>query len=161
MSWLRTSPLRQSFSRSNRNSNNSTSSSRPLDSSLDFDQKACYDSFCKHWQQVYDIILRVEVSPVEIFYDFCTLIQKKTHPSTFSPQSRPITMMSSASSVIWTTWSHCCWSNCSTAIGPRCRVFCRRRHRVRSIYSARICSTNCTNGVERRDAIRTLCDWNS
>lgn len=70
MSWLRTSPLRQSFSRSNRNGNGSGSggsggnggSGRPLDSSLDLDPKACYDSFCKHWQQVYDIILRVEVS---------------------------------------------------------------------------------------------------
>lgn len=64
MSWLRTSPLRQSFSRSNRNNNSSNNNSgRPLDGNgLDFDQKACYDSFCKHWQQVYEIILRAEVS---------------------------------------------------------------------------------------------------
>lgn len=54
MSWLRTSPIRQSFSRSNRG--------RTLDGNSDFDLKACYDSFCKHWQQVYEIILRAEVS---------------------------------------------------------------------------------------------------
>lgn len=55
MSWLRSSPLRQSFSR--------TSRSRSIDATnTDCDPKACYDSFCKHWQQVYEIILRGEVS---------------------------------------------------------------------------------------------------
>lgn len=54
MSWLRTSPLRQSFTR--------TSRSRSIDATnTECDPKACYDSFCKHWQQIYEIILRAEV----------------------------------------------------------------------------------------------------
>lgn len=63
MSWLsRTSPLRQSFSRSNGNTST-------LDSTAnDCDPKACYDSFCKHWQQVYEIIQRGEVSVEEILF---------------------------------------------------------------------------------------------
>lgn len=57
MSWLRTSPLRQSFTR--------TSRSRSIDATTtECDPKACYDSFCKHWQQIYDIILRAEVSSI-------------------------------------------------------------------------------------------------
>lgn len=31
---------------------------RPIDSATDFDPQACYTSFCKHWQQAYEIILR-------------------------------------------------------------------------------------------------------
>lgn len=63
MSWIRTNPLRQSFSRSSNNSSTSTltstsMSNRPIDSATDFDPQACYTSFCKHWQQAYDIILR-------------------------------------------------------------------------------------------------------
>lgn len=54
MSWLRTSPLRHSFSR-NRN--------RSIDATnTECDPKACYDSFCKHWQQIHEIIQRAEVS---------------------------------------------------------------------------------------------------
>lgn len=60
MSWfVRTSPFRQSLNRPNRG--------RALDAASDCDPKACYDSFCKHWQQVYDIILRVEVSNKLLF----------------------------------------------------------------------------------------------
>lgn len=60
MSWLlRNSPLRQSFNRTNRG--------RALDAASDCDPKACYDSFCKHWQQVYEIILRAEVSFIQDF----------------------------------------------------------------------------------------------
>lgn len=67
MSWLRTSPLRQSFSRTNR--------SRSIDTTnTDCDPKACYDSFCKHWQQVYEIILKVEVS--DIFFLFIIILIK-------------------------------------------------------------------------------------
>lgn len=51
MSWLGKSPLRQSFSRTN---------NQPIRTN-DCDPQACYDSFCKHWQQIYDIILKVEV----------------------------------------------------------------------------------------------------
>ncbi|KAG4065243.1 hypothetical protein HA402_012685 [Bradysia odoriphaga] len=50
MSWLGKSPLRQSFSRT---------SNQPIRTN-DCDPQACYDSFCKHWQQIYDIILKVE-----------------------------------------------------------------------------------------------------
>ncbi|XP_053948903.1 FHIP family protein GG24907 isoform X1 [Anastrepha ludens] len=77
MSWLRSSPLRQSLTRSSGNSapffaslnrdNNAGSSStanalrqRPIDAAMDCDPRACYDSFCKHWQQAYDIIQRSE-----------------------------------------------------------------------------------------------------
>lgn len=56
MSWLRTSPLRQSFSR------NSTNRGRSIDATTECDPKACYDSFCKHWQQAYELIQRSEVS---------------------------------------------------------------------------------------------------
>ncbi|CAD1476528.1 unnamed protein product, partial [Heterotrigona itama] len=48
MSWLRSSPLRTSFSKQR------SRDSPPKDA----DPSACYDSFCKHWQQVYEIILR-------------------------------------------------------------------------------------------------------
>ncbi|XP_036319602.1 UPF0518 protein GJ17503 isoform X2 [Rhagoletis pomonella] len=75
MSWLRSSPLRQSLTRSSgnsspffsaANSNNgpggSTTSTalrqRPIDAATDCDPRACYDSFCKHWQQAYEIIQR-------------------------------------------------------------------------------------------------------
>ncbi|XP_031633698.1 UPF0518 protein GJ17503 isoform X2 [Contarinia nasturtii] len=55
MSWLRPSPLRQSFTR--------TSRSRSIDATnTECDPKACYDSFCKHWQQIHEIILRAETS---------------------------------------------------------------------------------------------------
>lgn len=55
MSWLRSSPLRQSLSRGN--------SAPPANKiSTECDPSACYDSFCKHWQQAYDVILKVEVS---------------------------------------------------------------------------------------------------
>lgn len=48
MSWLRSSPLRTSFSKQR------SRDSPPKDA----DPSACYDSFCKHWQQAYEIILR-------------------------------------------------------------------------------------------------------
>ncbi|XP_013119046.2 FHIP family protein GG24907 isoform X1 [Stomoxys calcitrans] len=66
MSWLRTSPLRQSLTRNPSNGSGSSSSfasgqnsalrQRPIDTATDCDPRACYDSFCKHWQQAYDII---------------------------------------------------------------------------------------------------------
>nr|XP_040233350.2 FHIP family protein AGAP011705 isoform X2 [Anopheles coluzzii] len=77
MSWLRSSPLRQSFSKSGNNSNNNGGGSandrsrsgagggglssviRPFDAT-ECDPKACYDSFCIHWQQAYEIIQRSE-----------------------------------------------------------------------------------------------------
>ncbi|XP_043665560.1 FHIP family protein AAEL005291-like [Vespula pensylvanica] len=47
MSWLRNSPLRTSFTKQR------SRDSPPKDA----DPSACYDSFCKHWQQAYEIIL--------------------------------------------------------------------------------------------------------
>ncbi|XP_035898326.1 UPF0518 protein AGAP011705 isoform X2 [Anopheles stephensi] len=71
MSWLRSSPLRQSFSKGN-NSNSANDRARsgaggagglsvirPFDAT-ECDPKACYDSFCIHWQQAYEIIQRSE-----------------------------------------------------------------------------------------------------
>lgn len=50
MSWLRSSPLRQSFSRG-----------RAVVSDM-ADVKAVNDSFCGHWQQAFELIGRAEVS---------------------------------------------------------------------------------------------------
>lgn len=55
-SWLRSSPLRQSFNRGR-------AQASPL---TDFDEKAVIDSFCRHWQQAYEIIGRSEVSLVTV-----------------------------------------------------------------------------------------------
>ncbi|XP_053670029.1 FHIP family protein AGAP011705 [Anopheles nili] len=68
MSWLRSSPLRQSLSKTtNGGADRSRSGAgggglsviRPFDAT-ECDPKACYDSFCIHWQQAYDIIQRSE-----------------------------------------------------------------------------------------------------
>ncbi|XP_065077982.1 FHIP family protein AAEL005291 isoform X2 [Ochlerotatus camptorhynchus] len=67
MSWLRSSPLRQSFSKagggsgagSGRGGSATNGSVRAFDAS-ECDPKACYDSFCIHWQQAYEIIQRSE-----------------------------------------------------------------------------------------------------
>lgn len=84
MSWLRTSPLRHSFSRNR---------SRSIDASnTECDPKACYDSFCKHWQQIHEIIQRAEVSLIVISYSidpkmrrankFCTIVLLQTSNDT-------------------------------------------------------------------------------
>ncbi|XP_049545557.1 FHIP family protein AGAP011705 isoform X2 [Anopheles darlingi] len=72
MSWLRSSPLRQSFTKSAPGSGGGNGSRygsgsgggglsviRPFDAT-ECDPKACYDSFCIHWQQAYEIIQRSE-----------------------------------------------------------------------------------------------------
>nr|XP_029721101.1 UPF0518 protein AAEL005291 isoform X2 [Aedes albopictus] len=66
MSWLRSSPLRQSFNKagsgagaSGRGGSSSNGTVRAFDAS-ECDPKACYDSFCIHWQQAYEIIQRSE-----------------------------------------------------------------------------------------------------
>ncbi|XP_033235371.1 UPF0518 protein GA25918 isoform X2 [Drosophila pseudoobscura] len=61
MSWLRSSPLRQSGNGggggvSTGHSSTGSLRQRPIDAATDCDPRACYDSFCKHWQQAYDII---------------------------------------------------------------------------------------------------------
>lgn len=82
MSWLRTSPLRQSLTRSSgggggsssgsggisghgssNNNSNSVLRQRPIDAATDCDPRACYDSFCKHWQQAHDIIQHAQGPP--------------------------------------------------------------------------------------------------
>lgn len=55
MSWLRNSPLRTSFSKQ------WSRDSPPKDA----DPSACYDSFCKHWQQTHEIILH-SLSPKDV-----------------------------------------------------------------------------------------------
>lgn len=84
MSWLRSSPLRQSLTRngssssatttgttsisSSGNGGNSFSTTslsslnkqRPIDTATECDPRACYDSFCKHWQQAFEIIQRAD-----------------------------------------------------------------------------------------------------
>lgn len=71
MSWLRSSPLRQSLTRTQSNGSNSGNSfnagnqnaalrQRPIDTATDCDPRACYDSFCKHWQQAFDIIQKAD-----------------------------------------------------------------------------------------------------
>ncbi|XP_050679290.1 FHIP family protein AGAP011705 isoform X2 [Leptidea sinapis] len=44
MSWIKNTMVRQT--------------SRSLDPRRDYEPQACYNSFCKHWQQAYDIILK-------------------------------------------------------------------------------------------------------
>ncbi|KAI9581750.1 UPF0518 protein GJ17503 isoform X2 [Glossina fuscipes] len=80
MSWLHPSPLRYNLPRSQHSSSSgdlfstphnsnggngahlvhSVLRQRPIDSATDCDPRACYDSFCKHWQQAYEIIQRAE-----------------------------------------------------------------------------------------------------
>ncbi|XP_058466819.1 FHIP family protein AAEL005291 isoform X1 [Malaya genurostris] len=69
MSWLRSSPLRQSFTKSvgnaasgsGRSGSSTNGTMRAFDAS-ECDPKACYDSFCIHWQQAYEIIQRAEIN---------------------------------------------------------------------------------------------------
>ncbi|KAL7741042.1 hypothetical protein ACLKA6_013477 [Drosophila palustris] len=69
MSWLRTSPLRQSLTRNSGSSGSGNSGAtttlrqRPIDAATDCDPRACYDSFCKHWQQAYEIIQHASGPP--------------------------------------------------------------------------------------------------
>jgi hypothetical protein len=51
MSWLRSSPLRQSFTRR----------TQEIPASSITDSRAVIDSFCKHWEQVNELIGRSEV----------------------------------------------------------------------------------------------------
>lgn len=67
MSWLRSSPLRQNLisrnsSQSSSIINNDIRYLRTIDATTNCDPKACYDSFCIHWQQAYEIILKSDVS---------------------------------------------------------------------------------------------------
>lgn len=57
MSWLRSSPLRQSFQKRGRGT---------LDTStIDCDPKACFDSFRKHWQQAFEVIKKSTKVPAD------------------------------------------------------------------------------------------------
>lgn len=55
MSWLRSSPMRQSFTRR----------SQDISSSSSADQKAVSDSFSNHWMQIQQIINRSEVKNID------------------------------------------------------------------------------------------------
>lgn len=141
MSWLRTSPIRQSFSRSNR--------ARTLENNTDFDEKACYDSFCKHWQQVHDIILRVEVLIQTVSYlTYCCntiLIYHCSH------ENRPAMMMFWALLVTSIIWSLCYWLNCKTVTNSKCPGSNNPPHLAKNSCSARTYSTNSTNGANQRE----------
>ncbi|XP_055696026.1 FHIP family protein GK23746 isoform X2 [Lutzomyia longipalpis] len=69
MSWLRSSPLRQSFSNSSSRSGN-----MKLENATELDPGACYDSFCKHWQQANDVILRSESSSIPSHDDILSVV---------------------------------------------------------------------------------------
>lgn len=73
MSWLRSSPLRTSFSKQR------SRDSPPKDA----DPSACYDSFCKHSQQIYEIILHSLVRAT-IFRPLVVLSLRNLH---FSPNN--------------------------------------------------------------------------
>lgn len=55
MSWLRSSPLRQSFQKRGRGTIDT--------STIECDPKACFDSFRKHWQQAFDVIKKSNKVP--------------------------------------------------------------------------------------------------
>lgn len=63
MSWLRSTSL--SFARQ---------LSRSLDPRHDYEPHACYNSFCKHWQQAHDIILKSQVH--EVLLKICIDVHK-------------------------------------------------------------------------------------
>lgn len=59
MSWLRSTSL--TFARQ---------LSKTLDPRHDYEPHACYNSFCKHWQQAHEIIVKSQVKVNHIFYDY-------------------------------------------------------------------------------------------
>ncbi|XP_055716920.1 FHIP family protein GA25918 isoform X3 [Phlebotomus papatasi] len=77
MSWLRSSPLRQSFT------NSSRSGGVKLDNATELDPGACYDSFCKHWQQAYDVIQRSEGTNVPSHDDILSVVNHLDQMVTF------------------------------------------------------------------------------
>ncbi|XP_053690260.1 FHIP family protein AAEL005291 isoform X2 [Sabethes cyaneus] len=87
MSWLRSSPLRHSFSKtgggtgsgtSGRGGSSTNGTLRAFDAS-DCDPKACYDSFCIHWQQAYEIILRSENNRGQAHDDVLAVVTHLDH----------------------------------------------------------------------------------
>ncbi|GAB0095647.1 UPF0518 protein GG24907 [Sergentomyia squamirostris] len=77
MSWLRSSPLRQSFTNAMR------SGGVKLENATELDPGACYDSFCKHWQQVSDIIKRSENAAVPSQDDILSVVNHLDQMVTF------------------------------------------------------------------------------
>uniref|UniRef100_A0A1L8DAT4 FHF complex subunit HOOK-interacting protein C-terminal domain-containing protein n=1 Tax=Nyssomyia neivai TaxID=330878 RepID=A0A1L8DAT4_9DIPT len=65
MSWLRSSPMRQSFNRPG---------SMKLENATELDPGACYDSFCKHWQQANDVIQRSETTNTPSHDDILSVV---------------------------------------------------------------------------------------
>ncbi|XP_063707999.1 FHIP family protein AAEL005291 isoform X2 [Culicoides brevitarsis] len=68
MSWLRGSPLRQSFKRGRATLDSST---------IECDPKACFDSFRKHWQQAYDVMQKSNKRPSH--EDVCGVVLQLDH----------------------------------------------------------------------------------
>lgn len=130
MSWLRSSPLRQSFSRSggggtggSRGSgSNGTTGVRATFDASECDPKACYDSFCIHWQQAYEIIQRSENNRGQSHDDVLGVVTHLDHMVT----------------LLLVELHHC---NKLSLPG--------RPHPLRPVWntcSAKICSTSCTSG---------------
>ncbi|XP_013139619.1 PREDICTED: UPF0518 protein GJ17503-like isoform X2 [Papilio polytes] len=86
MSWLRTTSL--SFARQ---------LSRTLDPRHDYEPNACYNSFCKHWQQAYDIILKSQpqhlhddvLGVVNHLEQLTTLLVLEARARQFTPNTHP------------------------------------------------------------------------
>uniref|UniRef100_A0A6B2EI34 FHF complex subunit HOOK-interacting protein C-terminal domain-containing protein n=1 Tax=Phlebotomus kandelakii TaxID=1109342 RepID=A0A6B2EI34_9DIPT len=77
MSWLRSSPLRQSFTNSTR------SGGVKLENASELDPGACYDSFCKHWQQANDVIQRSEGQSIPSHDDILSVVNHLDQMVTF------------------------------------------------------------------------------
>ncbi|XP_045538073.1 FHIP family protein GJ17503 isoform X2 [Papilio machaon] len=86
MSWLRTTSL--SFARQ---------LSRTLDPRHDYEPNACYNSFCKHWQQANDIIIKSQpqhlhddvLGVVNHLEQLTTLLVLEARARQFSPNTHP------------------------------------------------------------------------
>ncbi|XP_045454423.1 FHIP family protein GH13096-like [Melitaea cinxia] len=90
MSWLRTTSL--SFARQ---------LSRTLDPRHDYEPQACYNSFCKHWQQAHDIIIKSQ--PQHLHDDVLGVVNHLEQLTTLlvlEARARQINRMSSPASCL-------------------------------------------------------------
>lgn len=85
MSWLRSSPLRASFGKQQ------SRDSPPKDA----DPTACYDSFCKHWQQTHEIIRKTRVNDVS-----CHSVIKKKSLIIFYQVNRVLSFYNCSSNIL-------------------------------------------------------------
>lgn len=71
MSWLKNNNF--SFNRQ---------PSRPLDPKTEYNASACYQSFCKHWQQAHDIIVKSQPHQASIHEDVLGVVSHLEHLAT-------------------------------------------------------------------------------